>query len=295
MPRPAPRAPAPDSETSYVEVDGVRTRIRILGEGPPLLLLHGLGGCLEEWRFNAPFLGRAHRVYVPDFIGHGWTDKPAGRYTPLRFAGFLHSLLDRLGVERAPLVGHSFGGAISMLYATLHPERVSKLVVAGSAGLGPRVSPLLRMLCLPICAPLVRIRSRTAIRLAARRFVARPEQRTEEWVETTYRRLAIPGGREVFLDVIRNTLRVRGLSPEWLSEIDSVLPALRAPVLILHGRQDNVVPVANVEHARRVIPQCQVRLFDPCGHDLPYECAEEFNREVLNFLSEDSVLGSRVG
>ena len=98
----------------------------------------------------------------------------------------------------------------------------------------------------------------------------------------------------MFLDVIRSTLRVRGLSPEWLSEIHSVLPVLRAPLLILHGRQDNVVPVRNVEYAKRLLPQCEVKLFDPCGHDLPYECADEFNREVLNFLSRDFVLDSKV-
>jgi 2-hydroxymuconate-semialdehyde hydrolase len=149
---------------------------------------------------------------------------------------------------------------------------------------------MLRLLSLPLCGRLARIHSRTAIRLAARHFIARPERRTEEWVETTRQRLSIPGGREVFLDVVRHTLRVRGVSPEWRGEIDSVLRSLQTPVLIVHGRQDKVIPVANVEYARRLIPQCEVRLFERCGHELPYECADDFNRETLNFLSRDLVL-----
>ena len=110
-------------------------------EGTPVVLVHGGAGDRRDWSKNIEAFASSHRVFVPDLIGYGETPRPDGPYTIDRFAGFLHEFMDRVGVERASLVGHSLGGRIALEIASRSPEMVARLVVVAPIGFG-RLSPL---------------------------------------------------------------------------------------------------------------------------------------------------------
>ena len=119
------------------------------GEGPVLLLIHGIAGTCENWREVVGPLARHHTVIAPDFPGHGASEAGSGDYSIGALASGLRDLLLALGHERATLVGHSLGGGVAMQLAYQYPEMIERLVLVSSGGLGPEVSPVLRAAALP--------------------------------------------------------------------------------------------------------------------------------------------------
>ena len=119
------------------------------GDGPAVLFIHGLTGSHRNWAHLVDRLKANHRVLAPDLFGHGASAKPMGDYSLGAHAATLRDLLDRLGINRVTLVGHSFGGGIAMQFCYLFPERVERLVLVSSGGLGRDVSALLRSATLP--------------------------------------------------------------------------------------------------------------------------------------------------
>ncbi|RPI20893.1 MAG: alpha/beta fold hydrolase [Acidobacteria bacterium] len=274
------------SEDLYVQAGNVRTRYWQKGNvGSPVVLLHGLGSYLDSWCLNIGQLATAHRVYAPDLIGHGHTDKPDVSYSLDCFVGFLGDFLSSLGLARANLVGHSWGGSVALRFAMLHPDRVESLVLAGSSGLGPHVSFWLRLLTLPYFSLGAARVGRQALKIVSRRVISRPEKRTPEWVGMTRERLELPGVRAVVRAVTRNHLNLRGIRPEVLALVRRELPNLRVRTLVIHGANDWLIPPSNVTFARSLNPRLEVKILERCGHELQYECSEEFNRLVLDFLS----------
>src|SRR3954467_374248 len=130
-------------------VHGYRRVYRIAGSGPPLLLVHGIGDSSETWRTVIPRLARRHLVIAPDLLGHGRSAKPRADYSVAAYANGMRDLLGVLGIERATLVGHSFGGGVAMQFAYQFPERTERLVLVASGGAGRAISPLLRAATLP--------------------------------------------------------------------------------------------------------------------------------------------------
>ncbi|MFB3903476.1 MAG: alpha/beta fold hydrolase [Acidobacteriota bacterium] len=273
-------------EDRYIQAGSVRTRYWQEGDrGSNLVLLHGLGSYLDSWCLNISRLAERHRVYAPDLIGHGYTDKPQISYSLDSFVAFLGDFLSALGLERTDLVGHSWGGSVALRFAGLCPERVGRLVLAGSSGLGPDVSLWLRLLTLPFFnTGAVRV-GRTVLKIISRKVIVRPERRTPEWVGMTQERMRISEVRAVVRSVTRNHLRLSGLRPEVMELIRTELPGLRVPTLVIHGREDWLIPPSNVAFARSLNPRLEVKFLERCGHELQYECAEEFNEAVLEFLS----------
>ena len=125
-----------------VTVDGVETSYTVAGEeGPPVVLIHGGAGTRGDWSKNLDALASRHRVYVPDLVGYGDSARPGGTYTVDRFTGFIREFMDRVGIDRACLVGHSLGGRIALEATRRSPEMVSHLVLVSPIGFG-RLSPL---------------------------------------------------------------------------------------------------------------------------------------------------------
>ena len=143
------------------------------GTGPAVLFIHGLLGSNRNWAHLVDDLEASHRVVIPDLFGHGASAKPMGDYSLGAHAATLRDLLDRLDIDRVTLVGHSLGGGIAMQFCYLFPERVDRLVLVSSGGLGRQLSPLLRAATLPgaewvlpvIASPWVRGRLETAGRV----------------------------------------------------------------------------------------------------------------------------------
>src|SRR6184192_3484575 len=132
-----------------ISVHGHRVRYRTAGEGPALLLVHGVAGSSQTWEEVVPALAREHTVIAPDLLGHGESAKPRGDYSLGAYAAGLRDLLVVLGHRRATVVGHSLGGGIAMQFAYEYPPFAERLVLASSGGIGRQVHPLLRASTLP--------------------------------------------------------------------------------------------------------------------------------------------------
>ncbi|MBX7112617.1 MAG: alpha/beta fold hydrolase, partial [Dehalococcoidia bacterium] len=135
--------------TATVRLHGHDVRYRVLGEGPPLVLLHGITSSSRAWSEVLPGLAERHTVIAPDLLGHGESAKPMGDYSLGAYASGVRDLLVALGIERATVVGHSLGGGIAMQLAYQFPERVERLALVASGGLGRSVHPMLRAATLP--------------------------------------------------------------------------------------------------------------------------------------------------
>ena len=136
--------PMRQHRVQYVTIHGHRRAFVKVGSGPAVLLLHGLGCDHATWVPVIDALARHYTVIAPDLLGHGASDKPRADYSVGGFANGMRDLLTVLGIDKATVVGHSFGGGVAMQFAYQFPERTERLVLVGSGGLGPEVSPAIR-------------------------------------------------------------------------------------------------------------------------------------------------------
>jgi pimeloyl-ACP methyl ester carboxylesterase len=239
------------------------------GSGPALLFVHGLLGSSHSWTPVVERLADDHRVLAPDLFGHGRSAKPVGDYSLGAHAGVLRDLLDRLGVDRVTLVGHSFGGGVAMQFCYLFPDRVDRLVLVAAGGLGRAVSPLLRSATLPAAEwllPLIAsewVRGRTAAvgrTLAAVGIHGSTDVR-QAWAG--FASLGDPEARRAFLACTRSVIDPGG---QTVAAYDRLLLPKRVSTLIVWGTRDRVIPAWHATAAQRVIPGSMVELFDGAGH-----------------------------
>src|SRR4051812_38971785 len=132
-----------------MELHGHRVIYRVAGSGPPVVLIHGMVNSSRHWREVAMRLADRYTVIAPDLIGHGDSATPRGDYSLGAHAAAIRDLLTAIGIHRATVVGHSLGGGVAMQFFWQFPERVERLVLISSGGLGPNVSPLLRLAAVP--------------------------------------------------------------------------------------------------------------------------------------------------
>lgn len=128
-------------ELSHRIIHGYRRAYRMAGEGPAVLLIHGIGDSSATWAELIPELARHHTVIAPDLLGHGDSDKPRGDYSVAGYANGIRDLLGVLGIERATLVGHSLGGGVAMQFAYQYPERTDRLILVSAEASGGRSTP----------------------------------------------------------------------------------------------------------------------------------------------------------
>jgi len=132
-------------QDKYIKIGAINTRYWHQGDqGAPVILIHGLGVSADIWMHNIEALAQRYRVYVPDVIGFGKTDKPDTEYTAALFATFINDFMSALNIEKPTLIGNSLGGGIALQYTLLYPDKVDKLVLVDSAGLGIDASLPLR-------------------------------------------------------------------------------------------------------------------------------------------------------
>jgi pimeloyl-ACP methyl ester carboxylesterase len=275
----------PSYEDHYVEVDGSRVRYWVQGEGPVVLLVHGLACSVEFWQCNVGPLAREHRVYALDLPGFGLSDKEVGDFSLEYAASFLKSFMDAVGAGRATLAGNSMGGTLCAQFAVQFPERTDGLILVGSAGFGRELNPFLRMWSVPLVGDLVfRVYQRAFPALKRWVFCDASSIRAE-WLEGAAAMLRMPGVRENTLRVARMGIDLRGQREEMFRSLHVGLGSLTVPTLIVWGDRDAAVPVAHAYVAEKLIPHSEVRIMERCGHTPQAERPEEFNELVLGFLS----------
>jgi 4,5:9,10-diseco-3-hydroxy-5,9,17-trioxoandrosta-1(10),2-diene-4-oate hydrolase len=274
----------------YVQIGSVKTRFWAVGEhGATVLLVHGLGGHVEDWAQNIRALAGRHRVYALDLVGCGRSDKPRSGYSLAGLAEFVHSFMRSQGLEQASLVAHSLGGAVSLYFTLRFPQQVEKLGLVSSAGLGRQVAALLRVSSLPVAGEwLTRPRRRGVVQYL-HKATYDPAVVTEEVVETNFLMAALPGAQRALLSTLRATFDLRGTRKDVSRPILDALAGIAAPTLVVWGRQDRIVPAAHAAVAGRGIPRARVHLFDGCGHFPQWERPGEFNALLLEFLNGDGL------
>ncbi len=275
-------------ETKTVMIHGRPVSYAEAGEGPVLLLIHGMAGNLENWQEVIEPLARHHTVIAPDLPGHGGSAPGGGDYSLGALAAGLRDLLVALGHERATLVGHSLGGGIAMQFAYQFPEATERLVLVSSGGLGPEVSPILRAAALPGADLFIATTSRASQRAGGAigrglgAIGLRPNADVAE-VARGYASLADPDRRAAFLATVRSVI---GTGGQRVHAGDRLYLAEGLPVLIIWGERDSIIPAHHGEDAHEAIPGSRLEIFDGVGHLPQLEAPARFVHVLEQFLEE---------
>jgi 2-hydroxymuconate-semialdehyde hydrolase len=259
---------------------GIETNYHDVGSGAPALLIHGSGPGVTawaNWRLVLPELARTCRVIAPDMVGFGYTERPAGiEYGVDGWVDHAIGLLDALGIEQTDLVGNSFGGAIALALAIRHPQRVRRLVLMGSVGVPFEITAELDAVW-GYEPSLAAMRGLLDIFAHDRSLV------NDELAELRYQASIRPGFQESFSTMFPAP-RQRWVDAMASAEAD--IRAIRHKTLVVHGRDDKVIPLSNSLTLNRWIDDSQLHVFGRCGHWVQIEHNREFNQLVSNFLAE---------
>jgi pimeloyl-ACP methyl ester carboxylesterase len=269
-------------------VDGINVRYAVAGEGPVVLLVHGLATSMITWCRNMAAIADAGFTAVAlDLPGYGGSGLAGNRgYSPESAADFIVDFADELGVERFSVVGNSAGGLVACITALEHPERVDKVALVGSAGLGKRLSWPLRLISIPVVGELVYKPQMISNDALVKRIFYRPPDFLEEIMPEMVRVRCLPHGPYVMLQSVRSGINLLGLRPEH--HILNRLGDLQAQLLAVWGEDDMVIPPISEDDVRRVVPDSTIHVLSECGHWPQMEKHDEFNEILADFLSQPS-------
>lgn len=274
----------------YVDIGNVHTRYWTAGEkGSVVILLHGVGCHVEFWEKNIAALAQEHRVFAIDIVGFGRTDKPAAFYASRQMAymtSFVLDFMDVMEIEKASLVGNSMGGGITIKAAARFPDRMEKVVLVDSAGLGRRIAAALRILTIPwVGEVLTRPSRRSALRFL--KMVAYDQDHISEGrIDRCYAISRICGNQRSLLSVIRDSFSLTGMKQAVLADFSSCLTKITAPTLVIWGRQDRILPVADALSTVEKAANVRLHIIDRAGHSPQMDRPHEFNATVLDFLRD---------
>jgi len=290
--RPRTRAarPAPVARTARAlrTIHGYRRAYLVGGEGPALLLIHGIGDSSETWRPVIDRLAEDHLVIAPDLLGHGHSDKPRADYSVAAYANGMRDLLGVLDVDRVTVVGHSLGGGVAAQFAYQFPERCERLVLVGSGGVGRSVSPLLRLAAVPGIGLLMPFLGLPPARLASRvagevlRRLGTPLGHDVEEVLRVFDSLPDAQSRHAILRTLRSGVDWRG---QAITMLDRAYLADGIPTLVLWGEHDAIIPPGHARLAHRALAGSRLELFADAGHFPHHQDPARFVALVREFIA----------
>jgi pimeloyl-ACP methyl ester carboxylesterase len=266
-----------------IELNGAVVNYVAIGEGPPLVFIHGLGGCWQNWLENLThFAATGYRAIAIDLPGFGYSPMPSWEISVPAYGLMIDEFCLRLGLEGATLVGNSMGGFIAAETAIAMPSWIDRLVLVSAAGISharmrrepvmvvSRILHLLNPVALRMSSGGLR---RPGMRQLAFQGVFRHPQRIR---------------RELLFEYSAHAVGAPGMLPavSALTGYDLLdrLPRIAVPTLLIWGRDDLVVPAADAPGYRQRIPDCALQIFDDCGHVPMSERPLRFNRLVGEFI-----------
>jgi len=271
----------------YRTIHGYRRAFRCEGQGPPLLLIHGIGDRSDTWNDIIPILAQRHTVIAPDLLGHGRSDKPRADYSIAGFANAMRDLLSVLDVEKVTVVGHSLGGGVAMQFAYQYPERCERLVLVATGGVTRDVNPALRLVSATggdLFLPLLRY----SITRKAGRVLFRLLERLDtdlgvdaEDLFRVFEALPDATARQAFVRTLRAVVDGRG---QVVTFLDRCYLTQGMPTLLVWGDRDAVIPVHHAQLAFRAMPGCRLEVFEGAGHFPHRTHPERFVRLLYDFL-----------
>jgi pimeloyl-ACP methyl ester carboxylesterase len=265
-----------------VELHGHPVIYRTAGTGPPVVLIHGMVNSSNHWREVALRLADRYTVIAPDLIGHGDSATPRGDYSLGAHATVIRDLLTAIGVDGATLVGHSLGGGVAMQFFWQFPQRVQRLVLISSGGLGHEVSPLLRSAALPGASAALRV-------VAGRRSIAALERvggvfgsRGSPKGGGVLRPLERAGAREAFLQTLRSVIDLQG---QHVSATDRLYLLGPVPTLIIWGERDHTIPLQHGRSAHEAISHSRFETLPRAAHFPHLEDPEALAAVLRDFVA----------
>ena len=263
-----------------IDVNGIKTNLHDIGSGPSVMLIHGSGPGVTawaNWRLVMPELSKNYRVVAPDMLGFGFTERPTNTQCNVdRWINHAIGILDALDIEQCDLVGNSFGGGIALALAIRHPKRVRRLILMGSVGVPFTLTPGLDAVW-GYSPSLTTMKGLLDIFAYDRSLV------TDELAELRYEASIRPGFHEAFSTMFPAP-RQRWVDALASKEAD--IRAIQHETLIMHGREDQVIPLHTSQKLFEWIPKSQLHLFGQCGHWTQIEHAARFSTLVSDFLAE---------
>lgn len=253
-----------------VELHGHRVMYHAVGDGPPVVLIHGMINSSRHWREVAVRLADRHTVIAPDLIGHGESATPRGDYSLGAHAAAIRDLLVTIGINRATFVGHSLGGGVAMQYFWQFPERVERLALISSGGLGPEVSPALRAAAMPGAGGLLWalahprwLRALLALAAGFERLGKAEAGKQIRVIVRAIKPLEGEGGRRAFLQTLRAVIDRQG---QRVSANDRLYLLESMPTLIAWGDRDRTIPVEHGLAAAKAVPGSRFETIEGAAH-----------------------------
>jgi 4,5:9,10-diseco-3-hydroxy-5,9,17-trioxoandrosta-1(10),2-diene-4-oate hydrolase len=233
-------------ESGWIKINGINIHYKVAGEGSPIIFLHGGSNDSSDWQYNISSIAEHHRVYVPDLVGYGLSDKPDVKYSIDYFVEFLDGFLQELEIKKASLIGHSLGGGIALSYILRFPNKVEKFVLVDSFGLGDGYNFLCKFV---------------GTMFMIRDFILRKKPLPSRQMADVS---SEGNDRAVFLQK---------------------LPEIKSPALIVWGSKDFYFPVSQAYAAHELLENSRLHVFEQCGHSPQKQRSIEFNRLILEFLA----------
>lgn len=266
-------------------VNGINIHYVQVGKGPDLVLIHGIASNLGQWQLSVlPDLVEDFRVTMYDLRGHGYSDMPLRGYTPDHMVNDFSGLMNSLHLERAFILGHSYGGIVALYYAVLHPERVDKLIIADTG------------------VPALEPGERRGAALAGwtealrRRGVEVPEEKAEDVVYLMERTLSLRGRRRQGMGAQRalarlsrffNTTTFDAEYQQHMGLTVEMIRQVRAETLLIYG--DRSPNSASCESLASHLQRCETVIIPDGGHFYPLEQPKTFVKHIQGFLQASQV------
>jgi pimeloyl-ACP methyl ester carboxylesterase len=278
--------PTEEFPVEHISIHGHQIGYRRGGEGPVLLLLHGIAGSSRTWVPAMTLLQSDYTVLAPDFLGHGASAKPPGDYSLGNHASAMRDFLHLLDIDRATVVGQSFGGGVAMQFAYQFPERCERLVFVDAGGLGREVNWILRLITLPaaeyvmpvLFPAFVRDWGDPVARFLGGRGIGNAGA-AEMW--RSYRSLTEADNRRAFVRTMRAVIDPGGQS---VSAVDRLYLSAHMPTLIVWGDHDRIIPLDHAYKAHEAIPNSRLEVMEGVGHYPHVEEPVRFVEILRDFL-----------
>jgi len=275
-------------EAWEIDLHGHQVVYRIAGSGPAVVLVHGMVNSSRHWQAVASRLATRYTVIAPDLVGHGDSATPRGDYSLGAHAAVIRDLLSALGIERATMVGHSLGGGVAMVFFWQFPERVERLALVSSGGLGAEVSPLLRSIALPGATALVSLAAHPQVTGGLDRAGAALRARGSwlgaqlQAIARALRPLEGPGAREAFVHSLRAVIDAHG---QRVGATDRLYLLEAVPTLIAWGERDRTIPLAHAHAAHAAVPHSRLVTFPDAAHFPHLEAPGELAAALDAFIA----------
>ena len=266
-----------------VDLHGQRVSYQLMGEGPAILLVHGITSSSRTWRSVMNGLAEQHTVLAPDLLGHGRSGKPRGDYSLGAFANGVRDLLTVLGISKTTVVGHSLGGGIAMQFGYQFPDRLERLVLVDSGGLGEEVSVALRAATWPgaefvlplMFGPLTRTVGR-AVGQVLRRLGVKANANVVGLAHGLDS-LGDSDARRAFVHTARAVIDPKG---QRIDAHDRLYLSEDVPTMLIWGANDPIIPLAHGRRAHELMSHSRLEIFPGAGH-FPFNDDPQHFVEVL--------------